>query len=322
MLTKLEIERIINKISGIIGESVLLVNEWDKKEISTDDVECICSFMLDGEEYYLFVKHDVELTDREKALIKIILEDLSANEIKKENEDIKRLFLEDLDEKSIKRILENNRIKLDEELVVAIIRIYNETENSDIATIIKNIIGDDIVFCRLDEDLFAIIIKNNAEFLEIPVQIVKAIETELLQKVEIGVSSINLPLNIKKAYQEGKTALLLGRKFNIPENIYFYEKLTVYRILSQIDERMLLSIYDETLKYGIKQLSSDEIKTAIYFFECNLNISETARKLYIHRNTLIYRLDKIQKDTGFNLRIFRDAIEFYLLLLIYKTLDR
>ncbi|WP_069648902.1 PucR family transcriptional regulator [Caloranaerobacter ferrireducens] len=322
MLTKLEIEQILNKISGIIGESVLLVNEADKKEISTDNVECICSFMLDGEEYYLFVKHDVELTDREKALIKIILEDISISDIKKQNEDIRSLFFEDLDEQRIKKFLKNIGIELDKDLVVAIIKSYNEAENSDIIAIINNIVDDNVIFCRLDDDLFGIIIQNTEEITEILIQIIKAIETELLQKVEIGVSSINSPLNIKKAYQEGKTALLLGRKFNIPENIYYYEKLTVYRILSQIDERMLLSIYDETLKYGIQQLSSDEIKTAMYFFECNLNISETARKLYIHRNTLIYRLDKIQKDTGFNLRIFSDALEFYLLLLIYKTLDR
>lgn len=322
MLTKLEIEQILNKISEIIGESVLLVNEVDKKEISTDNVECICSFVLGDEEYYLFVKHDVELTDREKALLKIILEDKSISDIKKTNEDIRNLFFEDLDEQRIKIILKNIGVELDKDLVVAIIKNHNEAENSDIIAIINNIVDDNVIFCRLDDDLFGIIIQNAEEIAEILMQIVKAIETELLQKVEIGVSSINSPLNIKKAYQEGKTALLLGRKFNIPENIYYYEKLTVYRILSQIDERMLLSIYDETLKYGIQRLSSDEIKTAMYFLECNLNISETARKLYIHRNTLIYRLDKIQKDTGFNLRIFRDALEFYLLLLIYKTLDK
>ncbi|WP_427339853.1 PucR family transcriptional regulator [Caloranaerobacter sp. DY30410] len=322
MSTKQKIERILNKISGIIGENVLLVNEVDKKEILADNVEYICNFMLDGEEYYLFVKHDVELTDREKALIKIILEDISISDIKKQNEDVRSLFFEDLDEQRTKRILKNIGIELDKELVVAIIKSYDETENSDIATIVKNIVDDNVIFCRLDEGLFGIIIQNTKEITETLIQIVEAIETELLRKVGIGVSSTNSPLNIKKAYQESKTALMLGRKFNIPENIYYYEKLKVYRILSQIDEKSLLSIYDETLKYGIQKLSSDEIKTAMYFLKCNLNISETARKLYIHRNTLIYRLDKIQKDTGFNLRNFSDALEFYLLLLIYKTLDK
>lgn len=322
MSTKRKLKQILNKISGIIGEDILLVNKVDKKEVSTDSGKYICSFILDDEEYYLFAKKNVKLTNREKALIKVILEDISINKIKKESEDIKRLFLEDLDEKSIKKTLKNIGIKLDKELVVAIIKIYNETEISDIITIIKNIIDDDIVFCRLDEDLFGIIIQNNEGFVEIPVQIVKAIETEIFQKVKIGVSSISSPLNISKAYQESKTALLLGQKFNIPESIYFYEKLTVYKILSQIDESTLSSIYDEALKYGMQKLNSDEIKTAMNFLECNLNISETARKLYIHRNTLIYRLDKIQKDTGFNLRIFKDALEFYLLLLIYKTSNK
>ncbi|QIB26922.1 PucR family transcriptional regulator [Caloranaerobacter azorensis] len=322
MLTRQRIEQILNKISKIIGERVLLVNEGDKKGILSDNVEHICSFMLDNEEYYLFVRHDIKLTDREKALIKIILEDIIGSDTKKQNEAVKSLFLEDLDEQRTKKILKSVGIELNKWLVVAVIKSYDGIENSDIDTIIKNIVGKNVVFCKLNEELFGMVIQNTGEITEVLIQIVNAIETELLRKVGIGVSSITSPLNIKKAYQESRTALLLGHKFNIPENIYYYEKLTVYKILSQVNEKALLSIYDETLKYGIQRLNSDEIKTAMYFLKCNLNISETARKLYIHRNTLIYRLDKIQKDTGFNLRNFDDALEFYLLLLIYKTLNK
>ena len=60
--------------------------------------------------------------------------------------------------------------------------------------------------------------------------------------------------------------------------------------------------------------------TAEEFLDSSLNVSETARKLYLHRNTLIYRLDKIEKETGLNIRKFSDAITFRLITILLKTL--
>ena len=78
-------------------------------------------------------------------------------------------------------------------------------------------------------------------------------------------------------------------------------------------------ILSEVLKQQPKSVGDDELEqTAMSFFECNLNISETAHKLFIHRNTLIYRINKLESITGYDIRKFNDAINYYLNYLVDK----
>ena len=75
----------------------------------------------------------------------------------------------------------------------------------------------------------------------------------------------------------------------------------------------------EVFKHGsLESLDAETLQTIQVFFENNLNVSETSRKLFVHRNTLVYRLDKLQKSTGLDLRVFEDAITFKIALMVVK----
>ena len=100
--------------------------------------------------------------------------------------------------------------------------------------------------------------------------------------------------------------------------MYSYNDYILIRILSDTPKPLLIKYFDSLLeKNGSEVLADPELmNTAEEFMKNSLNISETSRNMYIHRNTLIYRLDKIEKETGLNLRVFGDAVTFNLLQIL------
>jgi sugar diacid utilization regulator len=124
-------------------------------------------------------------------------------------------------------------------------------------------------------------------------------------------------MSIKKAYEDAKECMLLGRKFGIKDEIFNYNKMLfekiVYNINPAVKNELTMSFKD---KFNL--FDSEMVTTIDEFVNCGLNISDAARKLYIHRNTLIYRLDKIHKETGFDIRNFREATVFIIAFLVWK----
>ena len=102
---------------------------------------------------------------------------------------------------------------------------------------------------------------------------------------------------VSRSYKEAKMALDVGKIFYADKNVFGYNQLGG-KSLDDFDEETLTTIYK--------------------FFENSLNVSETSRQLFIHRNTLVYRLDKLQKSTGLDLRVFEDAITFKIALMVVK----
>jgi len=149
---------------------------------------------------------------------------------------------------------------------------------------------------------------------------VELIEVEILEKVKIGISSSKKALEMKTTYQQSVESINIAEGFKLPHNIHPYDELLLYRILSKISVDDMNDIVAEVYNYGIKSLDEEDIRTGIVFLSCDLNISEAARNLYIHRNTLIYRLDKIQKNTSLDLRNFEDATKFRVLLILNNYL--
>lgn len=122
---------------------------------------------------------------------------------------------------------------------------------------------------------------------------------------------------IKKAYEDAKECMILGKKFDIKQEIYDYNKMLFEKIVCNIN----VDVKNELMKNFKEKLNlfdSEMIITIEEFVNCGLNISDAARKLYIHRNTLIYRLDKIKKETGFDIRNFKDATVFIIAFLVWK----
>ena len=123
--------------------------------------------------------------------------------------------------------------------------------------------------------------------------------------------------NVSKSYKEASMALDVGRIFYIEKNILAYNELGIGRLIHQLPiqlcEMFLKEVFDGR---AVDRFDEETLSTVNQFFENNLNISETARQLYIHRNTLVYRLEKIQKTTGLDVRRFDDALTFKIALMV------
>ena len=124
---------------------------------------------------------------------------------------------------------------------------------------------------------------------------------------------------VSKSYKEAKLALDVGKIFFDEKDIVAYSTLGIGRLIYQLPIPLCKMFIKEILEGKSPDEFDEETLTTINkFFENSLNVSETSRQLYIHRNTLVYRLDKLQKSTGLDLRVFEDAITFKIALMVVK----
>lgn len=114
----------------------------------------------------------------------------------------------------------------------------------------------------------------------------------------------------------------LGRKFHVGTNIHLPWMLQLERLLNSIPEAQRAKYLEQSLKRADLFVESEMLSTLDTFFTLDCNVSETAKKLYIHRNTLLYRLDKLKQETGLDVRQFRDAVLVKIILLLYKVTKR
>ena len=139
----------------------------------------------------------------------------------------------------------------------------------------------------------------------------------------IGVSTEARHLReLADRYKEAQVAIDVGRVFESEKTIVHYESLGLGRIIYQLPTTLCEMFLNEVFKKNpIETLDEDTLDTINRFFENNLNVSETSRKLYVHRNTLVYRLEKIKKITGLDLREFDHAIVFKVAMMVKQYLD-
>ena len=124
---------------------------------------------------------------------------------------------------------------------------------------------------------------------------------------------------VSKSYKEAKLALDVGKIFFGERNVIAYSTLGIGRLIYQLPIPLCKMFIREIFEGKSPDDFDEETLTTINkFFENNLNVSETSRQLYIHRNTLVYRLDKLQKSTGLDLRVFEDAITFKIALMVVR----
>ncbi len=140
--------------------------------------------------------------------------------------------------------------------------------------------------------------------------------------VVVGVGTIAGHLrDLTKAYKEAQIAIEVGKVFDTEKYVINYENLGIGRLIYQLPTTLCEMFLQEVFKKNpIDALEKETLFTIHKFFENNLNVSETARKLFVHRNTLVYRLEKIKKLTGLDLREFDDAITFKVALMVKKYL--
>ena len=124
---------------------------------------------------------------------------------------------------------------------------------------------------------------------------------------------------VSRSYKEAKMALDVGKIFFDDRDIIAYSELGIGRLIYQLPIPLCKMFIKEIFGTKSPDEFDEETLTTIYkFFENSLNVSETSRQLFIHRNTLVYRLDKLQKSTGLDLRVFEDAITFKIALMVVK----
>ena len=144
------------------------------------------------------------------------------------------------------------------------------------------------------------------------------LNTEAMTKVHVAFGTVVGEIKeVSRSYKEAKMALDVGKIFYSDKNVIAYNKLGIGRLIYQLPIPLCRMFIREIFDGKSPDEFDDEtLATINKFFENSLNVSETSRQLYIHRNTLVYRLDKLQKSTGLDLRIFEDAITFKIALMV------
>lgn len=157
-----------------------------------------------------------------------------------------------------------------------------------------------------------------SEVAQVAKVITDTLNMEAMVSVRVSYGTIVEELkDVSKSYKEASMALDVGKVFYIEKNILAYNELGIGRLIHQLPVSLCDMFLKEVFEGDIQGLFDDEELTTVFcFFENNLNISETARQLYVHRNTLVYRLEKIQKKTGLDVRRFDDALTFKIAMMV------
>ena len=143
---------------------------------------------------------------------------------------------------------------------------------------------------------------------------------EAVQTVVVGIGEEKHALSqLWESYAEARRAMEVGHIFNVASSIHVFRRLMLERFLMEVphDE----SMYYHNLLFNrrnAKLFNEEMLQTIEMFFRKDLNLSDTARQLFIHRNTLVYRLDKVLRQTGLDLRHFDDAVTFKILYELKK----
>lgn len=148
--------------------------------------------------------------------------------------------------------------------------------------------------------------------------LVDIVNTEAMVNVRVSYGTIIGELKeVSQSYKEAAMALDVGRIFYPERNVLSYKELGIGRLIHQLPVTLCEMFLEEVFSgKAVEQFEEETLVTVDKFFENNLNISETARKLFVHRNTLVYRLEKIQKQTGLDVRVFDDALTFKIALMV------
>lgn len=239
---------------------------------------------------------------------------------------IKNLLLDNLLLVDIYNRAKKLHIDTDVRRCVFIIETKNEKDNNALETVKSIFAGKTKDFITAVDEKNIILVKelnkdeSYKEMGKIARIILDMLNTEVMAKVHVAYGTIvNEIKDVSRSYKEAKMALDVGRIFYSNRNVIAYNNLGIGRLIYQLPMPLCKMFIKEI--FGGKSpddFDEETLVTINRFFDNNLNVSETSRQLYIHRNTLVYRLDKLQKITGLDIRIFEDAITFKIALMVVK----
>lgn len=340
---------IINCEIGVIDCDALVIACSDSSRIgytnefiSLDLNETYDYFIRDGytympfgpkpkNEYYAFVEGTDETAYKYVSLLSVALSNLQQfyDEKYDRNNFVKNVVLDNILPGDIQLKARELHFNSSVTRVVFLIRIVASNDVSAF-DVIQNLFPDkskDFVFTISETDI--VLIKEvrpnieSGDLEKLAFSIADTLLSEFYTRVNIGVGTVvDNVRSLAVSFREAQIALEVGKVFDTDKSIISYENLGIARLIYHLPTNLCETFLKEVFKKGsIESLDQETLFTIQKFFENNLNVSETSRKLFVHRNTLVYRLEKIKKLTGLDLREFDHAIIFKIALMVKKYLS-
>ncbi|MBQ8683041.1 MAG: helix-turn-helix domain-containing protein [Clostridia bacterium] len=338
----------IDRTVGIIDEGLTVIACSDlgrvgaPAAISTDAFTVADSFVQDGYtympfgtrphcEYVLFVEGTDDNAVRYASLLAVTLSNLKQYYDEKYDRSnfIKNVILDNILPGDIYLKARELHFNSDVCRVVLLIRVHTHTEISAF-DVVQNLFPDkskDFVI-NINESDIALVKEirsgiDSKDLEKLARSIVDTLGSEFYTQATVGIgTAVERIKDLAGSFKEAQVALEVGKVFDNEHPIIRYDHLGVARLIYQLPTTMCEMFLREVFKKGsIDSLDQETLFTIQKFFENNLNVSETSRKLFVHRNTLVYRLEKIKRLTGLDLREFDDAIVFKVALMVKKYLS-
>lgn len=283
-----------------------------------------------GLEFIAFIEGTDELADKFISLVVIALSN------------IKQYYDEKFDKNNfVKNVILNNILPGD--IYIKARELHFETEASRVVILIRLSDKSDVSAYDILQSLFPdkqkdfimnvnetdlVLVKevkdtnDNKDLEKLAKSIIDIINSELYIKAYVGIGTIVDSIrDLPRSFNDAQVALEVGKVFDTEKYIMTYDNLGIGRLIYQLPTSLCEMFLAEVFKKGsIESLDYETLFTIQKFFENNLNVSETSRKLFVHRNTLVYRLEKIRKLTGLDLRRFDHAIVFKVALMVKRYL--
>ncbi len=319
----------LGKIGEVISTASEVFADSELHYIDGCTFRCFSSHVQS--EYAVFVEGTDEIAGKFASICCVSLEN------------IKQYYDEKFDRGNfIKNVILDNILPGDIYVKSRELRFNNET--SRVVLLVRIVDHNDASVYDVIQNLFPdktkdFVVNINEKDIAIVKEVKSAIETSDLEKLARSISdSLNTELythaligigttvegvkDLARSFKEAQIALEVGKVFDTEKAIISYENLGIARLIYQLPTTLCEMFLREVFKRGsIESLDQETLFTIQKFFENNLNVSETSRRLFVHRNTLVYRLEKIKKLTGLDLRGFDDAIVFKVALMVKKYLD-
>lgn len=338
----------IDRVIGIVDETATIISCSDLTKIgekseylALDLNEGSDIFIRDGytykpfgarmkPDYAVFVEGTDEMAARFCSVLAISLTSIKQyyDEKYDRNNFIKNVILDNILPSDIYIKSRELHFSGDVNRVVFLIRVVSSNDISAF-DVIQNLFPDkqkDFIFSISENDI--VLVKEikagieSKDLEKLARSIVDTLGSEFYTRVVVGIGTVVVGVkDLAKSFKEAQVALEVGKVFDTEKSIVSYNNLGIARLIYQLPTTLCEMFLNEVFKKGsIESLDHETLFTIQKFFENNLNVSETSRKLFVHRNTLVYRLEKIKKLTGLDLREFDNAIVLKTALMVKQYL--
>ena len=315
---------------GNIKAGVVAAGVFSGDQVCVDNVTYKAFGTYAQAEYAVFVDGTDTISKRYADIIAVSLEQIRDNSDEKFDRAsfVKNVILENILLGDI--YLKSRDLHFDNSVSRAVLIIRsNEEKEISVYDVVQNFFPDktkDFVVSVNETDV--VLVKETRagityhDLEKLARSICDSLMTEFYCNVTVGIGTTVVGIkDLSKSFREAQVALEVGKVFDTEKQIVSYEHLGIARLIYQLPTTLCEMFLGEVFQYGsIEMLDQETLFTIQKFFENNLNVSETSRKLFVHRNTLVYRLEKIKKITGLDLREFDDAIVFKVALMVHKYL--